>query len=101
MSAQPFYVQQLKNLHAKYGLNQNARGVLKALDDYKFGRIGADELGRTVRLSPNMRRAITDTISKCAGIMAKQPGEMKNCLDLINGCTEVLAVAGEPSLSYF
>lgn len=95
MPAPTFYAQQMLNLHNKYGLSNNAKTLLRALDDYKFGRIDQKELGRIVRLSNNMRKAITDTIKKCAQIMGTKPAEVKHCVEIIQSCTEILAVAGE------
>jgi hypothetical protein len=83
------------NIHTKYGLSSNAKTLLKALDDHNFGRIDRTELGRIVRLSSNMRKAITATIKKCAEIMGTKPGEVKYCVEIIQSCTEILAIAGK------
>ncbi|KAK0711429.1 hypothetical protein B0H67DRAFT_463602, partial [Lasiosphaeris hirsuta] len=70
MSSLPsFYAQQMLNLHNEYGLSENAGRMLLTYDNWRAGHIDQDELGRIVRMSPSMRRAITETIAKCAGIM--------------------------------
>ncbi|KAK3368096.1 hypothetical protein B0H63DRAFT_564856 [Podospora didyma] len=91
-----FYGQQMLMLHRKYALSANAKKLLEAHDDWKHGRIDQDELGRLVRLSGNMRKAVTDTIAKCASVMRKKPAELKNCVDIIQACTEILSAADKP-----
>ncbi|KAK0621433.1 hypothetical protein B0T17DRAFT_591324 [Bombardia bombarda] len=98
MSAPTFYAQQMLNLHSRFGLSENAKILLRAHDDWKLRRIDQDELGRIVRLSTNMRKAVTDTITKCASIMRKQPTEVKNCVDIIQACTDILTAADKPPI---
>ncbi|EFX00472.1 hypothetical protein CMQ_7474 [Grosmannia clavigera kw1407] len=93
MSSKGFYVQKTKRLHSRYSLSGNAVLLLKALDDFHVGIIDHAELGRIVRMSRNNRKAVTEIITKCAAVMEKQPGEMKDCIALIQNCTEILGVA--------
>lgn len=95
MSSKAFYVQKTKRLHSRYSLSVNAVLLLKALDDFTVGIIDHAELGRIVRMSKNNRKAVTEIITKCAAVMEKQPGEMKDCIALIQNCTEILTVAGK------
>lgn len=95
MSSKSFYVQQLKALHTRYGITKGAITLLKALDQYHMGSMDAAELGRMVRLSSGTRKALTDTITKCATVMEKKPEEVKDCVALIKNCTEILGIAGE------
>jgi len=46
-------------------------------------------------MSVDNRKAITDTITKCAAIMRKKPADTKNCIDIIQACTEILDAAGK------
>ena len=96
LSAKSFYIQRLKCLHTRYKLSENAVRLLQALDDHHTGAAEDEALGRLVRLSPSNRRAVTDTIAKCAAIIQKQPHELKDCVALIENCTEILAHAGMP-----
>jgi hypothetical protein len=98
MSSHSFYAAQTLDLYKKYKLSENAKSLLKALDDYQFGRIDEAELGRLVRLSPNMRKAITETIARCAKVMGEKPAEMKNCIEIIQNCTVILSIAGTMNL---
>ncbi|KAK0722778.1 hypothetical protein B0T26DRAFT_674441 [Lasiosphaeria miniovina] len=91
-----FYAQQMLGLHGRYGLTDNAKTLLRAYDDWKIGRIDQDELGRIVRMSTNMRAAITDTITKCAAAMRSRPAEIRNCVDIIQACTDILGLADRP-----
>lgn len=94
MSATAFYVAKMKNLPARYGISRNMQSLLRSLDDHHTGAIDDQQLGRVVRMSPNMRKAVTETIAKLASIMEKEPAEIKDCLALIKNCTEILAAAG-------
>ncbi|KAK3340905.1 hypothetical protein B0H65DRAFT_275711 [Neurospora tetraspora] len=91
-----FYAHQTLNLHARYGLSDNAKKLLRAHDHWRMGGLERDQLGRLVRMSPDMRKSITDTITKCAEIMRKKPAEVKNCIDIIQACTEILDAADKP-----
>ena len=90
-----FYAQQTLNLHARYGLSENAKKLLRDHDQWKSGKLERDELGRQVRLCPDKRKSITDAITKCTAMMRKKPTESKNCLDIIQACTEILDAAGK------
>ena len=95
MSAKSFAVLKMMNIPARFGLSANVAKMLRQLDDYHMGHISEDELGKMVRLSPQMRKSITETISKCAGIMEKKPEEVKYCVAIIQSCTEILTAAGK------
>lgn len=79
----------------RYGLSKNIQILFQSYDDYKMGSVDAVELGRLVRTSPNRRTSLAATISKCAGILKKQPEEVKTCVDIIEMCTEILEIAGK------
>lgn len=98
MSTKSWYVLKLKAIPVRYGLSKNIQILLQALEDYHSGAVDHAELGRLVRLSPNRRGAIADTISKCANMIKRSPEELKTCLDIIEMCTEILEVAGESGL---
>lgn len=95
MSNKTWYTLQLKAVPTRYGLTKNAQTLLQALDWYHDGSIDSAELGRLVRLSPQRRTAIANTITKCAEMIKKQPAELKTCVDIIEMCTEILEIAGE------
>lgn len=95
MSAKTWYTLQLKAIPERYGLSENVQTLLKTLDWVRAGSIDPVELGRLVRLSPQRRAAIADTITKCANMIKKKPKELKTCVDIIEMCTEVLEIAGE------
>ncbi|KAK5990297.1 hypothetical protein PT974_08564 [Cladobotryum mycophilum] len=102
MSSKSWYVLKSKAVPTRYGLSKNIQGLLQSLENYHSGAIDDAELGRLVRLSPNRRAAIANTITKCAGIIKKQPDELKTCLDIIEMCTEILEVADKrPSTEGF
>ena len=56
-------------------------------------------MGRIVRLSTNMRTALTDTINKCTHIMRNKPEELKQCVEIIQSCTDMLTIAGKRNVS--
>jgi len=85
LPAKSFYVQRLKCLHTRYKLSDNAIRLLKALDDHHTGAAQDDALGRLVRLSPNMRKAATETIAKVC--------------HQFHPCPEILPESRCPSLS--
>lgn len=95
------YTVQLKNLHKQYKLSQSVMSLFKALDEHRRG-FDPDALGRLMRMSPGMRKACTDTISQLAKVMQKKqdPSTVAECTELIQNCTEILALASElaPSL---
>ena len=89
-----WYELRCKAIPSRYKLPQNVQDLLQAWDDYHKGSKDAEELGRMVRLSPRLRCGIANTISKCATKLKKEPDEMKNCVELIQVCTEILEIAG-------
>ncbi|KAJ6446326.1 proteasome component PRE2 [Purpureocillium lavendulum] len=94
MTTGTWYALRSKAVHSRYGLSKNIQLLLSSFDMYKMGSIDGAELGRLVRLSPQRRAALANTISKCAGIIKKQPSEVKTCVEIIEMCTEVLEIAG-------
>lgn len=94
MSTKSLSTLKMMNVPARFGLSANVLQMFHQLDDYHMGLISEDELGKMVRLSPQMRKSITETIAKCAGIMEKKPEEMKTCVAVIQNCTEILTAAG-------
>lgn len=96
----PYYAQQMLDIHNRYALSENARDLLRAHDDWKTGRITQDDLGRLVRLSPNMRQAIIDTIRKVNNTMKNKPGEQKWCIEIIQACTDMLTALGKCHLEF-
>ena len=92
-----FYAQQLLNFPARYSLSTNAVNLLRAHDEWKTGRIETCELGRIVRMSPNMRKAITETITRCAELIgrSKNTDDDSNLVKIITACTEMLTAAGK------
>lgn len=95
MSTKTWYTLQLKAVPSRYGLSKNVQVLLKTLDWVHDGSVDSTELGRLVRLSPARRTSLANTITKCAGIIKKQPEELKTCVDIIEMCTEILEIAGE------
>jgi len=94
MTSTTWYALRSKAVHTRFGLSKNIQLLLNSLDLYKAGSIDATELGRMVRLSAHRRAALANTISKCAGIIKKQPSEIKTCVEIIEMCTEILEIAG-------
>lgn len=90
-----WYFLAMEKVPQKYGLSKNAQQLLQYLDDVKAKMMDEYELGRMVRMSNENRKAITDTIRKVALLMQKQPKEQKNCIKLIEMCTEILDIASE------
>lgn len=101
MSLPTYHAQQSLMLHKRYNLSVNAKALLRSHDDWKLGRIDQDELGRMVRMSPNMRQAIIDTITKVNNVMKKKPEESKMCIDIIQACTEIMTALGKPPVCPF
>ena len=95
MSSKTWSSLMTRAIPARYSLSRNIQALLRGLDQYHAGSLSADGLGRLVRLSPQRRSAISTTIQKCAQIMKKSPDEAKNCIDLIEMCTEILEIAGK------
>lgn len=97
------YTIQLKNLHKRYKLSQSVLNLFKALDEHRSG-YDPDTLSRLMRMSPGMRKACTDTISQLAKVMQKKkdPSTVTECTELIQNCTEILALASElkPSVAF-
>ncbi|KAL3964346.1 hypothetical protein ACCO45_001350 [Purpureocillium lilacinum] len=83
MTSTTWYALRSKAVHTRFGLSKNIQLLLNSLDLYKAGSIDATELGRMVRLSAHRRAALANTISKCAGIIKKQPSEIKTCVEII------------------
>ncbi|KAM4054792.1 hypothetical protein HRG_005614 [Hirsutella rhossiliensis] len=92
-SSKSWYSLKSKAIPSRYGLSKNIQTLLQSLEDYQNGSLDATELGRLVRLSPQRRSAIANTITKCANIIKKQPSEIKTCVDIIEMCTEILEIA--------
>lgn len=85
----------LHNLMSRYHISPNAETMLKAHENWKTGKIDEAELGRLIRLSPENRAAVIQTMVKLAGIMEKKPEESKHCLTMIEICGEVVGIAGK------
>lgn len=110
-----FYEQKMLRLFERYELSDNARIMFKALDEFKTSRLDEAALGRLIRLSPNNRAALVNTmvkwynahclpISLCttdhknsANIMKDKPKESKYCLSIITSCGDMLKIADKPS----
>ncbi|PHH84447.1 hypothetical protein CDD83_1932 [Cordyceps sp. RAO-2017] len=92
-SSRSWYALKSKAVPSRYGLSKNMQDLLCGLDEYYAGVIDATELGRLVRLSPQRRAAIANTIAKCANILKKDQTEVKTCVDIIEMCTEILEIA--------
>ncbi|KAI3336433.1 hypothetical protein HD806DRAFT_542351 [Xylariaceae sp. AK1471] len=90
-----FYEQRMLRLFERYELSDNARSLLKAYDDVKTGKLDEVGLGRLIRMSPNNRAALVNTMVKCATIMKDTPRESKYCLIIIKSCGEMLGVADQ------
>lgn len=95
MASKSYHVLKAKGVPERFSLSRNIMSLLNARDNFNSGQIDATELGRLVRLSPNRRSAIANTISKCAEMIKKHPEEVKTCVELIEMCTEILEIAGE------
>ncbi|UKZ77209.1 hypothetical protein TrVFT333_004928 [Trichoderma virens FT-333] len=93
MPAKSFFDLKTRAVPTRYSLSKNIQDLLIALDDFHNGSIDAVEIGRLVRLSPNRRAAIANTITKCANILKSQPMEVATCVDVIEMCTELLEIA--------
>ncbi|KAI1202629.1 hypothetical protein F5X97DRAFT_215715 [Nemania serpens] len=92
-----FYEQRMLRLFERYELSDNARIMFKALDEFKTSRLDEAALGRLIRLSPNNRAALVNTMVKCASIMKDKPRESKYCLSIITSCGDMLKIADKPS----
>ncbi|KAI0512625.1 hypothetical protein F5B22DRAFT_657736 [Xylaria bambusicola] len=91
-----FYELRMLRLFEQYELSDNARTMFKALEEFKTARIDEAALGRLIRLSPNNRAALLNTMVKCAAIMKDKPKESKYCLDIITSCGSMLEIADRP-----
>ncbi|KUI65039.1 hypothetical protein VM1G_00530 [Cytospora mali] len=94
---------QMKNLHQRYGLSKNIIQLFTALDEHRRGVSDPDALGRRLRMSRQMRKSCTDTISSLADQMQKNPTPacVAECTMLISGCTDMLKLANEPRQETF
>ena len=90
-----FYELRLLNIPHRYKLAQNVLTILKAYDDFKSSHIDEAAVGRLIRLSPNNRASVVETIVKVAEIMHKKPEESGYCLAVIKTCGEVIKIAGK------
>ncbi|WQF75727.1 hypothetical protein CDEST_00741 [Colletotrichum destructivum] len=79
----------------RLGISNNARVMLQALEDYKCTSMSEADIGRMLRLSPNRRQSMIDTIRDCTTMMAKYK-EVRSCALVIQMCTEVLELANRP-----
>ncbi|KAK2032860.1 hypothetical protein LX32DRAFT_661018 [Colletotrichum zoysiae] len=84
------------NVPQRLGLTKNAQVMLQALDDHKCRSLGEAEIGRMLRLSPERRQSMIDTIRTCTTMMAKKQEEVRVCVLVIQMCTEVLEIANRP-----
>ncbi|KAF2972124.1 hypothetical protein GQX73_g1426 [Xylaria multiplex] len=92
-----FYELKMLRLFEQYQLSDNARTMFKALEEFKTARMDEASLGRLIRLSPNNRAALVNTMVKCASIMKDKPNQSKYCLDIITSCGEMLDIADKPT----
>ncbi|KAI1312199.1 hypothetical protein F5Y03DRAFT_391166 [Xylaria venustula] len=92
-----FYELKMLRVFEQYELSDNARVMFKALEDFQTARLDEDGLGRLIRLSPNNRAALVNTMVKCASIMKDKPKESKYCLDIITSCGNMLEIADRPA----
>ncbi|KAI1281331.1 hypothetical protein F5Y07DRAFT_395815 [Xylaria sp. FL0933] len=91
-----FYEMRMLRLFEQYELSDNARAMFKALEEFQTARLDEASLGRLIRLSPNNRAALVNTMVKCAGIMKDKPKESKYCLEIITSCGNMLEIADKP-----
>ncbi|OHE92781.1 hypothetical protein CORC01_11931 [Colletotrichum orchidophilum] len=100
-----WFVLKCQNVHKRFGLCQNTQVMLQALEDTKTTAIDMAEVGRMLRLSPQRRQAMINTIRKCTERMTKQErhkeDETRECALIIHMCTEVLEIANRPSPTVF
>lgn len=95
MSSTTYHGQQALDLIEKYNISKNAETAFKALGQFRSGNIDEQEMGKLVRLSPTIRASITETIAKCANVMAADTNEMIHCTGMIQSCVEILEIAGK------
>ncbi|TGJ81084.1 hypothetical protein E0Z10_g7685 [Xylaria hypoxylon] len=91
-----FYELRMLRLFEQYELSDNVRTMFKALEEFKTARLDEASLGRLIRLSPNNRAALVNTMVKCASIMKDKPSQSKYCLDIITSCGNMLEIADRP-----
>lgn len=91
------YSIQIRNWHKRYKLSETVMGLFKTLGEHNRGVGDPGALGRLMRMSPGMRKALTDTISQLAKTMHKKadPFTLSECTELIQGCTEILSFASK------
>lgn len=89
-----FYELRMLNKMSEYSIKENARKMLQAYDHWKTGRIDEAELGRLIRLSPENRAAVIQTMIKTPAIMQRKPQESKFVLAIIEMCGEIVSIAG-------
>jgi hypothetical protein len=92
-----FYEFRMLNLPARFGISNNGAKMLKAFEDFKTSRIDEAELGRLIRLSPNNRTALVDTLQRCIDVMSQTPEETKHCTAIMRQCTDMIGIAGRCS----
>ncbi|KAI1327908.1 hypothetical protein F5Y16DRAFT_420613 [Xylariaceae sp. FL0255] len=88
-----FYEQRMLGLFERYELPPNTPFLLKAYEDYLTKTTTEAALGRLIRISPNNRIALSDTMAKCAEIMSTKVEETKHCLTIIKTCQKMLEIA--------
>ncbi|PSR94458.1 hypothetical protein BD289DRAFT_472520 [Coniella lustricola] len=88
----------LLQLQEKYDLSDNVVSLMRKLEDCKRGVCDPDAVGRIVRVSQEMRKACTDTLSQLAWYIKPESDgpTVKECRSLIINCADLLEMANEP-----
>ncbi len=89
-----FYEFRMLNIPARYNLSENGVRMLKAFEDFKNKRLEEEEIGRLIRLSPENRASLIDTLMKCIGVLNNDDQEKKHCTSIMETCTKMIQIAG-------
>lgn len=99
MPDRDLYALETLRIPERYRLSNNAVLLLRTYNDFRAGAIDEDEVGRRMRLSPNLRKALSDTVAACTKIMENDAAEVSICADIIRKYTNLLKIAGVDSPS--
>ena len=95
-----YYEFRMHNLFMRYEIPANAVRMLKALEEFKMGRLEEASLGRLIRTSPENRNSLFQTMKRCLEVISADSAQAGHCTAIMKCCTELLSIAGKITVPF-
>lgn len=89
------YESKMLNLQDRLEMSETSWNMLKAYEDFQTGKMDRDQLRRKIRLSPQNRASMTNTIIQLAENKTVLSKEDKYCSGIISAMAEMIKIGGK------